>query len=106
MPLFSSTNLINNCEPEKIKAIIPKKILKNDQEACKSILKKIVNEKEFEELEKQWHSLNREQIRQKFIERHEKNISLEIKAGIKKEYKHVETSKSPQSRFKETVDID
>lgn len=65
-----------------------------------------MNEKEFEELEKQWHSLNREQIRQKFIERHEKNISLEIKAGIKKEYKHVETSKSPQSRFKETVDID
>jgi len=48
-----------------------------------------VNEKEIEEMERTWHSMNRDSLRQKFVERHEKNIQVEERAGIKKEYKDV-----------------
>lgn len=45
-----------------------------------------MEEKGVEELQKNWHLANREQIRQKFVERHEVNILREVKAGIKKDY--------------------
>ena len=37
-------------------------------------------------MEKQWHQLNRDEIRRKFVERHEQNIKNEERAGIKREY--------------------
>ena len=36
-----------------------------------------------------WHLNNRDQIRNKFIERNAKNIELEQKAGIKKKYQTI-----------------
>ena len=35
--------------------------------ACNNILKKIDEEKEIEEMQKQWHEQNRLEVRQKFI---------------------------------------
>ena len=57
-----------------------------DQTACKYILKRIVEEKGVQELEKNWHLANRELLRQKFVDRHEDNIKREAKAGVKKNY--------------------
>ena len=55
-------------------------------DACEHIMGKIAQEKEVEALQKQWFLKNRQEIRDKFIERHEKNILTEKKAGIKKQY--------------------
>ena len=41
-------------------------------------------------MEKDWHIQNRYETRQKFFQRHEQNIQLEEKAGIKKEYVEIE----------------
>ena len=49
-------------------------------------MKKIENDKKVDKLQKQWFANNRQEIRQKFIEMHEKNIALEKKAGLNKEY--------------------
>ena len=57
-----------------IKQIIQEKTLKADQTACQNILKKIVDEKGNEELEKIWHLANREEIRTKLSQRKELNI--------------------------------
>lgn len=83
------TKRINQCPPKMIKQIIQEKTLKADQTACQNILKKIVDEKGNEELEKIWHLANREEIRTKLSQRHEMNIQREIDAGIKKNYVHV-----------------
>ena len=65
--------------------MINKKILEKDQNACKSILKKIVVEKEMQEMEKTWHQLNRDEQRRKMVDRHEYNIQREEKAGVIRE---------------------
>jgi len=81
-----NTKRINQCPQKMIKQIIQEKTLKKDQKACQSILKKIVEDKGTEELEKIWHLTNRDEIRQKFFQRHELNIKREVEAGIKKSY--------------------
>jgi len=73
-----------------VKEIIQKKTLAKDQDACKAILKKIVDEKGIEVLEKNWQQLNRDNIRTKFLQQHENNIVLEELSGIKKNYVEVE----------------
>ena len=55
-------------------------------DACNIIKKKIDDEKLCDEWQKEWHLQNREEIRVKFLERHEQNIKLEKKSGVKKEY--------------------
>ncbi len=50
------------------------------------IMNKISQEKQVEEFQKEWLLKTRDNVRKKFLERHEKNIQLEKKAGIKKEY--------------------
>ena len=83
-----------------IKQIIQEKTLKADQTACQNILKKIVDEKGNEELEKIWHLANREEIRTKLSQRKEINIQREIDAGIKKNYVHVSALvKQQNARF-------
>lgn len=41
-------------------------------------------------MQKNWYIQNRHETRQKFFARHEKNIQLEEKAGIKKSYVELE----------------
>ena len=84
-----SKSRINQTTSKQIKSLIQKKTLYKDQEACKTILKNIVNEKEGSELEKNWYQLNREKIREKFMQRHEDNIKLQNKAGVKTEYENL-----------------
>lgn len=50
---------------------------------------KIDSEKRSEHLQNMWYANNRDQIRNKFIDRHEQNISLEKKAGVKKKYQSI-----------------
>ncbi len=57
-----------------------------DNEACKIIKRRIEEDKMATELQHMWHHQNRKELRAKLIRRHEKNIALEQKSGIKKEY--------------------
>jgi hypothetical protein len=57
-----------------------------DKQACQTIQTKIESEKRSEELQKLWHQNNRVELRAKFISKHEQNIELEKKSGIKKKY--------------------
>ena len=41
-------------------------------------------------MERDWHKQNRYETRQKFFQRHEQNIKLEEKAGVKKNYVEIE----------------
>lgn len=45
--------------------------------AIQLIQSKIESDKKAEELQKLWHLNNRQEIRAKFIEKHEQNIKLE-----------------------------
>lgn len=45
-----------------------------------------------------WHEENRRKLRSKLIERHEQNIELEKKTGIKKEYRTLKTANGSRSR--------
>jgi len=57
-----------------------------DKQACETIHQKIESEKRSEELQKLWHQINRVELRSKFIKKHEQNIALEKKSGVKKKY--------------------
>lgn len=70
----------------KIKGLINKKILEKDQAACKYILNQIVKDKENENLQKAWRSINREKLRMKLLERHENVIQREVSSGMKNIY--------------------
>lgn len=37
-------------------------------------------------MQQEWYKQNRDELRSKFLERHEKNIEMEKKSGVKKEY--------------------
>ena len=37
-------------------------------------------------MQSEWFKQNRNELRQKFLDRHERNIEMEKKAGIKKQY--------------------
>ena len=89
-PQIWDKSRINQLPSKKIKQLIQKKTLIKDQEACKDILKKIVDEKGIEILEKNWFIANRDNIRSKFLSQHEQNIELEELAGIRKHYIEVE----------------
>lgn len=93
------TKRINQCPPKMIKQLIQEKTLKADQTACQNILKKIVDEKGNEELEKIWYLANREEIRTKLSQRHEMNIQREIDSGIKKNYVHVSALVKKQNKL-------
>lgn len=73
-PGFWNNQRINACSPKLVNQMINPSILSKDQKACNEILTKIVAEKEKEMLKKTWHKINRDYIRAKFIETHEKNI--------------------------------
>jgi hypothetical protein len=64
-----------------------------DKQACQTIQAKIDSEKRSEDLQKFWHQNNRVELRTKFISKHERNIELEKKSGIKKKYVPVTASK-------------
>ena len=49
-------------------------------------------------MEKDWHIQNRYETRQKFFQRHEQNIQLEEKAGIKKDYVEIEPIEGDMKR--------
>ena len=101
---FWSRKRINEGTIDSIKTVINEKILEKDQIACKNILKKIVIEKEMQEMEKQWHQLNRDEIRRKFVERHEQNIRNEERAGIKREYEPLVDPE--REKWVETMEFD
>lgn len=79
-----------------INQVVRPKILQNDKSnlfinnlinfsvAVDLIQSKIDSDKRGEELQKLWYQNNRQEIRAKFINKHEQNIQLEKKAGIKK----------------------
>ena len=54
--------------------------------ACKTILKKIVKEKENEEIEKLLYRMNRDELRSRLLMRHETSIQQQAKIGIKSQY--------------------
>lgn len=60
-----------------------------DKAAVQLISEKIESDKRSEELQKLWYQNNRDDIRAKFIQKHEKNIVLEQKTGVKKKYQAV-----------------
>lgn len=43
-------------------------------DACESILKKFEEEQHVEDMQKEWFKQNRDELRQKFVQRHEQNI--------------------------------
>ena len=85
-PNMQLWNLINQLPTYQINQVIRPKIAQMDKQACQTIQSKIESEKRSEELQKLWHQNNRVELRAKFITKHEQNIELEKKSGIKKKY--------------------
>ncbi len=75
-------------------------MLRRDREGCEAIQAKIEVEGEIEHLEEIWKQENRKKTRAKFLERHERNIDLEKKSGVKKEYKTIEGSAKKEASTK------
>lgn len=89
VPTFTGIQRLNASSPKHIGQYINSRILKKDQVACKQILNKIIEEKEQQRMQKTWQYLNREQLRMKMIETHEKNIQKEQMAGINYVYSDI-----------------
>jgi hypothetical protein len=45
-------------------------------------------------MQKLWHQNNRVELRAKFIKKHEQNIELEKKSGVKKRYVPISSTKN------------
>lgn len=88
-PNMQMWNLINQFPTYQINKVIRPKILEMDKAAVQLIQEKIDSEKRSDELQKLWYQNNRDDIRAKFIQRHESNIILEQKTGVKKKYQPV-----------------
>lgn len=85
-PNMQLWNLINQLPTYQINQVIRPKIISMDKQACETIHQKIESEKRSEELQRLWHQNNRVELRSKFIKKHEQNIALEKKSGVKKKY--------------------
>ena len=93
-PNMQLWNLINQLPTYHINQVIRPKIIQMDKQACETIQEKIEGDKKSEELQRLWHQNNRIELRTKFIKKHEQNIQLEQKSGIKKKYVAVSTTKT------------
>ena len=82
-----------NVQPKKsINQVITPKIIMKDQQACQAILQKIKNEKIAEVILQQFYIDARRESKDRLIRQHERNISLELKAGLKKVYENCDTT--------------
>ena len=79
-------NSITSMPKHKLEEYIRPKILQRDKEACESIVENIKRDQLISEMKKQWFVEERQYTRDRLMRQKQKNIELEERAGVKKDY--------------------
>ena len=90
-------NSITQMPKHKLEEYIRPKILIRDKQACEDIIEKIKNEQVATAMQKQWFIEERQSTKARLMRQKQKNIELEEKAGIKKNYQPVGVSLAENS---------
>ena len=77
------------------------KILLRDKQACEHIVKKLEEEEITQAIQQQWYMQERQETRQRLMRQKEKNIQIETKSGVIKDYLPVGLSLAVQDSIEQ-----